>query len=400
MRLATISSGYWLVMIALGLLASTLWLRVQVDPEDLVRGIIGLAIVALVPWSLSFLLVERALGPVYAEAVAEEAPLPETMGIRARLVLAWSVTSGVPIFGIVLNVVGLSVGERAQVLPLVLTICAASMIAGVAVAIFSGGAIAGPLRKVQAALRAVERGDLEVHLSVSEAAELGELQVGVNRMVRGLRERERMREVFGRHVGPEVAAHALDGEATLGGKRVDVTGMFVDVIASSKLAEERSPEEVVELLNAFFDTVVRCVGAEGGFVNKFEGDGALCVFGAPVPQDDHADRALRAARALRGELQGLPGDVGAAIGVSSGQLVAGNIGSADRYEYTIIGDAVNEAARLSDEAKSHPARVLVSARTIERARAEAEHWRPSDELSLRGRAQPTPTYELASTRLG
>jgi adenylate cyclase len=119
--------------------------------------------------------------------------------------------------------------------------------------------------------------------------------MGFNRMAHGLRERERLRTLFGHHVGPDVARRAMEAEVALGGEVVEATAMFVDMIASSTLAEQRPPDEVVEILNAYFDAVVRCVGAEGGYVSKFEGDGAMCIFGAPIAHPDHAARALRAA---------------------------------------------------------------------------------------------------------
>ena len=147
------------------------------------------------------------------------------------------------------------------------------------------------------------------------------------------------------------------------------------------------------MLNSFFAGVVRCVGAEGGYVSKFEGDGALCVFGAPIPQDDHAERALRAARALRLELRSLSESIDAAIGISSGHVVAGNIGAANRYEYTIIGDAVNEASRLCDEAKNRHTRVLAGERTLDRCGSEAANWGHSGNIHLRGRARPTVAFE-------
>jgi adenylate cyclase len=174
--------------------------------------------------------------------------------------------------------------------------------------------------------------------------------------------------------------------------------LFVDIVASTGLAESRPPDEVVTVLNALFDAVVRRVGAEGGWVNKFEGDGAMCVFGAPDEQADHADRALRAARTLRRDLLALsvshPG-LDAAVGVSSGNVVAGNVGTELRYEYTVIGDPVNEAARLTEEAKHRFGRVLASDESVDRAAGEAVRWRVVDEMVLRGRQRPTLAYEPA-----
>jgi adenylate cyclase len=141
---------------------------------------------------------------------------------------------------------------------------------------------------------------------------------------------------------------------------------------------------------------VRCIEAEDGFVNKFEGDGALCVFGAPIEQADHAARALRAARTLRRELLVLAAsypDIDAAIGVSAGTVVAGNVGAEQRYEYTVIGDPVNESARLTDSAKRRLGRVLASDEALQRAGDEAANWVVAEELMLRGRAEATLAYE-------
>ncbi|TML63312.1 MAG: adenylate/guanylate cyclase domain-containing protein, partial [Actinobacteria bacterium] len=148
--------------------------------------------------------------------------------------------------------------------------------------------------------------------------------------------------------------------------------MFVDLIGSTSLAQSRPPEDVVAVLNALFAAVVGAVGAEGGWVNKFEGDGALCIFGAPDVQPDHAARALRSARSLRATLAQLD-DVDVGIGVSAGVVVAGNVGAEQRYEYTVIGDPVNEAARLTDEAKRQPGRVLAGESAVRIAGDEASH---------------------------
>ena len=172
--------------------------------------------------------------------------------------------------------------------------------------------------------------------------------------------------------------------------------IFVDVIGSTQLAQSRPPEEVVAILNQLFATIVRVVGDEGGWVNKFEGDGALCVFGAPASTGDYAQRALRAARTLRRELLALAmvePALDAAIGVSAGTAVAGNVGTEERYEYTVMGSPVNEASRLTTEAKQRLGRVLASEEVITRAGTERSGWKVASEVLLRGYDHPVLAYE-------
>jgi adenylate cyclase len=193
-----------------------------------------------------------------------------------------------------------------------------------------------------------------------------------------------------------VARSALERGIELGGEELEAAVLFVDVVGSTTLAAERSPTEVVELLNRFFGVVVDVVESRGGMVNKFEGDAALAVFGAPNPRDDAAACALAAARELRRRLQEEEIGVEAGLGVSAGRVVAGNVGAERRFEYTVIGDPVNEAARLCELAKSRDSRVLASERAVEAAgEDEARHWRLGDEVELRGRTEPTRLAEPA-----
>jgi adenylate cyclase len=217
-------------------------------------------------------------------------------------------------------------------------------------------------------------------------------------MVAGLRERELLHDLFGRQVGLDVAREALERQPSLGGRTQTVSALFVDVIGSTGIAEREDPERVVALLNRFFEVVVGVVDEHGGLVNKFEGDAALCVFGAPIEQTDHATRALRAARAIRGRLEADETGLDAAIGVASGTAVAGYVGSESRFEYTVIGDPVNEASRLTELAKQRPERLLASAQTMEEAGGpEAGLWDIDGDVVLRGRNTPT---RLAVPRSG
>jgi adenylate cyclase len=136
--------------------------------------------------------------------------------------------------------------------------------------------------------------------------------------------------------------------------------------------------------------VVHEVHEYGGFVNKFEGDAVLAIFGAPEDMDDPTGCALKAARAMTARLIEEVPEAAAGVGVSAGQAVAGNVGAESRFEYTVIGDPVNEAARLSEHAKTVKGCVVASMRAVEDASAdEAERWREVDEVQLRGRLEPT-----------
>jgi adenylate cyclase len=242
-------------------------------------------------------------------------------------------------------------------------------------------------------MRRIEQGDLDTHVPVDDLGELGRLAEGVNNLGAGIREREELRDLFGRQVGQAgLVELALGGhEPTSSGERRDVTVLFVDLSGYTRFSESHSPEEVVAMLNRFFRVVVAVVNREGGWVNKFEGDAALCIFGAPGEQEDHADRALRAAAALPKDLAQTDDLLGAGIGVASGEVIAGFVGTAERFEYTVIGDVVNLASRLCDEAKTTRPGVLAAASTIQDAH-QRENWSPAGRLSIRGRREKAVVY--------
>jgi adenylate cyclase len=366
-----------------------------------VRVVEGTLIGGVATCALGYLLIERSFRPLFAH-VLDGAPdgRPRTPGIRLRLLLTWLVGSGVPLLAMALVLLL----DGSEIPPLALAMLSVvGVVAGFIATMASARSVSEPLAGLRRALGRVRDGDLDVGLVVDDGGEVGEVQVGFNRMVDGLRERRQLLDLFDRHVGQAVAMQALERGTGLRADEADASVVFVDIIGSTAMAEVLPPDEVVALLNDFFDVVVRAVHAEGGWVNKFEGDGALCIFGAPGTQPDHPARALRAARLLDLALVGMgelhPG-LEAGIGVSSGRVVAGNVGTDVRYEYTVIGPAVNEAARLTEVAKGRPIRVLASGETIRRAGDEAERWRDVGAAALRGRTAPTAIYEpgVHSTR--
>jgi adenylate cyclase len=347
--------------------------------------------------AVAYLLAERITRPITALALAGGAPPPKSCGpgVRGRLMMAWSLGTGVPLFGIlIIAAAGVAGGDEDPVLlaASVGLLAAVGFAVGLLAIAVASRSIADPIASVRDGMERVEGGELEVSVPVDDGSEVGLLEAGFNRMAAGLRERERVHDLFGRHVGRDVARAALedDGDVQLGGEVRDVAAVFVDLVGSTSLAGRRPPTEVVALLNDFFRIVVDTVEEHGGWVNKFEGDAALCVFGAPTVRPDTAGDALRAARKLHERLEsGLHG-VDAGIGVSAGPAVAGNVGAEERYEYTVIGDPVNEAARLCDLAKSRPERLLAAVSVVERSGVEeAVRWEVRDEVVLRGRERPT-----------
>jgi adenylate cyclase len=249
---------------------------------------------------------------------------------------------------------------------------------------------ATPVRVVRAALSRVEQGDLRGDLVVFDGTELGELQRGFNAMVAGLRERERVRDLFGRHVGREVALAAERERPKLGGEERHVAVVFIDIVGSTQLVTSQPPTEVVQALNRFFAIVVEEVERHHGLVNKFEGDASLAIFGAPNHLDRPEDEALATARRIAERLASEMCELHAGIGVAAGQVVAGNVGAKERFEYTVIGEPVNEAARLCELAKSQPGGLLATADTVEGASEnERAHWSLGETVTLRGHERPT-----------
>ena len=368
----------------------------HVEPFLVFRGVLTVLLGGLTTCAIAFLLLERGMRPVVTrlrEVLPEVTACAPT--VRSRLLLAWALGSGIPLAGIALTLIEQQGADHTRLFILLGLLTGAGILVGAYTSVLAAGSVADPLRALHRTMERVANGDLSATVPIQDSGEIGDLQLRFNRMTAGLREREQLRELFGRHVGADVARYAVDN-TNLGGEQRDVSVLFIDLRGSTALAEKLSPDRVVAMLNDFFTTVVAAVEAEDGWVNKFEGDAALCIFGAPVPQPDHAEHTLRAARRLSTDLQELRRrhpDLDAGIGVASGTVVAGNIGSAQRYEYTVIGDPVNVASRLCTLAKRAPGRVLVDAASVEAAGPdEKAHWESRGDVELRGRERPATVY--------
>ena len=344
---------------------------------------------------IGYLQSERVLRPVAVAAL--RGGVPENFhapGVIRRQLLTWVLSTGVPVLTIVLALVAskfeiLSAPADRLTTPLLL-LAIAALVIGLAGTMLVAMSIADPLRQLRWALGEVQRGNYNAHMQIYDASELGLLQAGFNDMVRDLAERQRLRDLFGRYVGEDVARRALERGTELGGQERDVAVLFVDLVGSTQLAATRPATEVVNLLNDFFRVVVDAVNRHGGFVNKFQGDAALAIFGAPIEHPDASGAALAASRELHDELIRVLDATDFGIGVSAGRAIAGHIGAQARFEYTVIGDPVNEAARLTELAKLEPGHVLASAIAVSGALdAEALCWDVGEIVELRGRTAPT-----------
>ena len=271
---------------------------------------------------------------------------------------------------------------------------AAITLAGLAAAVVAALALARslalPVQRLAEHTRRIASGDYDTRLDLRRRDELGQLAEAFNAMSAGLAERDRVRDLLDKNVSPEVAAQLVRQGAALGGEEREVTVLFCDLRGFTPLSEGLEPPKLVALLNRYLDRMSSAIEAQGGVIDKYIGDEIMALFGAPVAAPDSADRAVRAALSMRAALAELNGELAAegrpplafGIGVNTARVVAGNIGSHRRLNYSVIGDGVNLAARLqtltrraefaADILISEPTRAELGGRYALRDLGEAE----------------------------
>lgn len=275
------------------------------------------------------------------------------------------------------------------------------VLAGIGGAVGLATLLSRPIFRLVEGTRAIAAGNFHVSVRVSSRDEIGVLEEAFNQMARSLREKEMIKRAFTRYVAREVVDEILKDPERLAltGERREVTVVFCDVRGFTPLSERLSPEEVVSLLNEFYNLMIDTTFKHDGTLDKFLGDAVMAIFGAPIPHPDHALRAIRTAIAMQEGIVTLnekrlteskePITVG--VGVSAGEVVAGTVGTEDRMEYTVIGDSVNLAARLESNAK--PGQILISGRTHDKVRGHVE-VRALGPLRVKGKEQQVEVYEV------
>jgi class 3 adenylate cyclase len=271
-------------------------------------------------------------------------------------------------------------------------------------AIVISGGISGPLIELSRMAQRVQGGDLDARVEVRSSDEVGVLAGTFNTMTAGLRERERERDIFGRVVSPEVREKLLEGNLELGGETLWIAVLFSDIRSFSTISEQMTPQEVVAFLNEYLADMTDAIREWGGYINNFIGDAIVAIFGAPIDQPDKEWRAVAAALAMREQLvklnerraaRGEP-PIGNGVGISTGEAVAGQIGSLERLMYTVIGDTVNVAARLESLTKDYPEHpILINGPTAEALQSRdglvMKHLGP---IQVKGRAEPVDVHAV------
>ena len=368
-------------------------------PLVYVAGVVlGILLAGLTSTAVTFLLVERRLRPTFASALAGEVfPARESLATklirtRPRLVVSWALGSGIALVAIPLAFLGRTDSSGGELLGPVIFLVVAGLFGGGVLITAAARSVSEPVERLRKAVRRVEEGSLEERVTVDDGGEIGLLQAGFNRMVDGLRERERIREAFGTYLDREVAEHILREGTSLAGEEVEVTVLVLDVRGFTALAERLSAPEVVTTLNRLFERIVPIIHSHGGHVDKYVGDGLLAVFGAPRRQGDHADEALAAALEIATAVEEFAGELSVGIGLNSGTVVAGNVGGGGRLEFSVIGDAVNVAARVEAATRETGDRLLIAERTRELLGTRDLAFDERTGMNLKGKREPVCLY--------
>jgi adenylate cyclase len=372
-----------------GIIWGVIWplLAGTFTPDTALRTMFGVtAIAGVVTTVLIFLAVEQQWRPALAAffPAGDPSAVPGVPRIRVgtRLLAVCLLISVVPpsLLGLIaytravamLEVdPGSAAGLVRNLVFLVVFITAAGIATSVLLSLHVARSVADPLRELERAMDAVARGDLDRRCPVVSTDEIGAVAEGFNRMVQGLRERERIRETFGRYVTPEIRDEILAGRLDLGGQALEVTILFSDLRDFTPWVEATPASEVVPALNSYFSEMEAAVRRHRGLVLQFIGDEIEAVFGAPVASSDHAVMAARAALEMRARLAAWNHRRSAAgdapfrhgIGIHTGTVLAGNIGSPERLSYLLVGDAVNLASRIQGLTKEIGSDILVSGTT-------------------------------------
>ena len=256
--------------------------------------------------------------------------------------------------------------------------------------------ISRPLARLAGVVRKIEAGDYQKRVPVDSRDELGELAESVNTMASGLAEKEKVRDLLGKVVSQQIAEELLSNPVELGGEERIVTVLFSDIRGFTSYCEGLPPKQVLAALNEVLSVISDIVESHYGVVDKFQGDAVMALFGAPVSGSHDAENALAAALEIVQALDNMDSRLSACVGLNTGLVVAGNLGSHNRLNYSVIGDAVNLAARLESLTRFYGSASIISEATVQAA--DGYVCRELDEVIVAGKQKPVRIYELVGRR--
>jgi adenylate cyclase len=256
-----------------------------------------------------------------------------------------------------------------------------------------------PVAVLASGARRIEAGNYLDRIEVNQRDELGTLASSFNSMMKGLAERDHVRDMLGRVVSPAIAEELLATKIELGGEERTVSVFFTDIRGFSAVSEREEPQRLVKILNTFLTGVSRAIENNGGVVEEFMGDGVKALFGAPAQHEDDAVRSVRASLELQRSMPSINAQIRAlggspltvGVGVNTGSVVAGKMGSISRLKYTVVGDGVNLASRLEGLTKRYGVGIIVSEAT--RERCPEIQFREIDRVRVKGRDTPVRIFE-------
>jgi len=316
---------------------------------------------------------------------------PQPGRLTTRLLIGFALTSVIPLTLVLIDTLDVEAGIRIDLLQDI----AAAAFGLVVATVFITRNLLAPLGALEQTIQKVGTGTLETTAPILSNDETGRLASGFNRMIEGLRERQFIRETFGKYVPERVASAILADRGRLEPVETEATILFCDLEDFTGLTERHTPAGVVALLNQYFAATLAVIERHGGVVNQFQGDGMLVTFNIPVPDVHHADEAVEAATDMIRAMEAT--DFGAEslrirIGVATGVVLAGNVGAGSRLSYTVHGDAVNLAARLEQMNKAFGSRVLISGATAARL-TRGQRIETVGAITVRGKQHPVPVYQ-------
>lgn len=406
--------------LVLGLIGMIGWLiviveavpRVLSEPGDLgwrafVTYTPGMFLTASLVFVISYYLLEFISRKYFIPGFFPAGRLSESSGtlapsIRARFFIFFFAVAIYPMLIMVGIARALSAETQADQLTAIMLLGGIILLLGAFLTYLISRSYQAPLVEMAHAAQRIQVGDYEVHVAVVSNDEVGRLGEALNEMVAELKEKEFIKDTFGKVVDPKVRDYLLSGHIALGGEIREAAILFTDIRNFTAISSGMKPDQVVDWLNRYFEKMSQCIVEEGGIVNKYIGDSILAVFGVPIGLDNNTAAAIGAAYKMRSAKAQLNAELAQAglppmhsgIGIHAGPVLAGNIGSSSRMEYTVIGDTVNVAARMEKLCKEFDTDIILSEAAVLEL-GPAFQAQDLGLVNIRGKEQPLRLFAPA-----